>query len=68
MTNGIKVLLKMQNGFLQLESILDMDVNRYSYDHGISSVILLSTRKKLCSLSFIVIILKFLLQKFCHAQ
>jgi hypothetical protein len=36
----------------------------YSYGHGISSAILLSLRKKLCSLSFIVIITD--TQNFCH--
>jgi hypothetical protein len=36
----------------------------YSYGHGISSVILLSIRKNLCSLSFIVIMTD--IQNFCN--
>jgi hypothetical protein len=38
------------------EAIIEKIIfNKYSYGHGMSSVILLSNRKHLCSLSFIFI-------------
>jgi hypothetical protein len=39
----------------QTQGRLKLVIALYSYGHGISSVILLSIRKNLCSLSFIVI-------------
>jgi hypothetical protein len=60
---GLAVLSMSRNFIIQRPFSKSWRASEYSYGHRISSVILLSIRKNLCNLSFIVIMTD--IQHFC---
>jgi hypothetical protein len=61
--DSYSLLLNLSHPFFIFNLYFNFKFLKYSYGHGILSVILLSIRKNLCNLSFIVIMTD--IQNFC---